>query len=247
MNHWVYLKPPLQEGEIKDLRADQAHHLIRVLRLAVGSSLVVCDGQGKARKGRLVTASPKKAQVLLEELIPVAAETELKVYLAQSLLKSYKMDYVMQKSVEIGAAGIIPLIVSRSVRRWSAKQGYKKIARWQTIIEEAAAQSHRTVLPQLFTPVTVDLLRNVIPSGSKILVCWEKEEKTTLKDVLKENEVLCPVVLAIGPEGGFAEEEVNLLKSWKSRTVSMGPRILRAETASLVALTIVLYQLGDLG
>ncbi len=248
---WVYLMEPLKEGLIKKLNEVQRHHLIRVLRLQKGDPVIVCNGRGKAWRGQLTFASPREAAVCLEGSLTVVTEPSLKVYLAQSLLKSDKMDFVIQKAVEIGVAGIVPFISSRTIKRWHTDQQHKKMDRWKVVIESAAAQSHRSFLPELFKPVQLEELTGMFADVKARFVCWEKEEENTFKKALLETHTgdnnLSKAVIAVGPEGGYSEEEIIYFKSRGWRTVGLGPRILRAETASLVALSITLFQHGDLG
>jgi len=247
MMPWIYTAPPLSEEETVILRSDQAHHLTRVLRLTCGAKLVVCDGQGSTLEGRIETVG-KQVRVQLQGRLNYQTEPPVRVFLAQSLLKMDKMDYVIQKTVELGAAGIIPVITSRSVRRWEAGQKTgKKMDRWQKIAEAAAAQSHRTVLPEIFAPVYLDDLREHLPEHRALLVCWEAEREGERLSSLSSSIDSKEIVILIGPEGGLEPAEVSRLCDQGGKVISLGPRILRAETAALTALALVLYEWGDLG
>lgn len=243
---WIYLPEPLQEGQIKELSEGQRHHLVSVLRLRPGDPLIVSNGQGKAWNARLAVTSSRRGAVSLGGELCIATEPSLRVYLAQALLKSTKMDLVIQKAVEIGVTGIIPVVSARSVPRWPQGED-NKMKRWKIIMESAAAQSHRIYLPRLFAPVPLQDLTELLAPETACLACWEEEKETSFHDVLQRRPSGNEVAVAIGPEGGFTEEEIIFLRSRGWRTVSMGPRILRAETASLVALSVILFEHGDLG
>jgi 16S rRNA (uracil1498-N3)-methyltransferase len=246
MKPWFYLEPPLQEGETRVLGENQARHLTRVLRLQCGAELVIGDGLGNTRAGRVIAVNKQQVKVLLKSALFYKTEPPIRVFLAQSLLKMDKMDFLFQKAVELGVAGIIPIITNRSIRRWKPGEGQAKISRWQKIVEAAAAQSHRTVLPRVYAPLPLHDLQKHLSEQRILLVCWEKESNKTLPAVStapggKE------FVILIGPEGGLEPSEVSLLRAWGGKVITLGPRVLRAETAALTALALVLYKWGDLG
>ena len=157
------------------------------------------------------------------------------------------MDYIIQKSTEIGVKEIYPLITNRTiVKIKNKKKEQSKLDRWKTIAEEAAKQSKRDYVPKVQRIIDFEEMLKLLNGNQNIIVPYEMEESLSLKDSLN-NIKTGKIHLIIGPEGGFEKDEIDLLKSIGGQSISLGPRILRTETAGLVAASIILYELGDLG
>jgi len=178
----------------------------------------------------------------------VPGEPALKVILVQGLPKGDKFDLIIEKSTELGVSVILPVRSRRTVVNLEAAKVEKRLARWQRIAQEAAKQYGRAVVPRVeplrdFAQVVMELS----PHGLA-LIPWEEEKNRSLKEVIAQSKGLTgPVTVFIGPEGGFEEEEVMLARQRGANPVSLGPRILRTETAGVAVLAILMYQLGDLG
>jgi 16S rRNA (uracil1498-N3)-methyltransferase len=219
-----------------------AHQLRVVLRLQSGEQILLLDGQGYAYRTEIRQLERGQAvgQILDREV--VAAEPRSFLTLYQCALKTDKFEWVLQKGTEIGVARFVPVISSRTIVR-PAEKIRKKYARWQAIICEAAEQSGRGRLPELADPLLWD--EAVKDSTGLRLLPWEETitsaAPTTLADAFAAVDPQDAVSLLIGPEGGISQAEADLATAAGWRTLSLGPRILRAETAALVAAALVLH------
>lgn len=240
-----FIDAPLSE-HMAITNAD-ARHIASVLRLAAGTTILVSGQDGKSGKAEIIAASPEAIRLRLIEFLEDTTEPPIAIWLAQSLVKGEKMDFIIQKAVELGVYGIIPLATAHSVVRYDAAKQVDKVTRWQKIAREAAKQCGRNYIPQVF-PVT-DLAQvvrnNEFTSANKIML-YEGQAAQGIKQALTECSSQA-YVLFIGPEGGFSAAEVDLCQKHSIRIVTMGPRIMRTETATLAALTAVMYECGDLG
>lgn len=240
--HRVFVSTSELNGNILTLRAGKARYLFTVLRCTAGTPLVVTDNEGKSYHAVVRTAD--RAMVTAEILGATALDTEspLALILIQGLLKGDKMDLVIQKATELGVSEIIPVVTARSQLRET-----RKLPRWRKIAEEAARQSERNTIPLVTETMPYKELFpfDVLP-GSEKLIFWEKRGEN-LTDFLPSLPRTNAVAMLTGPEGGFAEEEVSLAENNGFRVLSLGRRILRAETAAIAALAIIQYALGDLG
>jgi 16S rRNA (uracil1498-N3)-methyltransferase len=170
-------------------------------------------------------------------------EPDVRLVLYQALIKGQRFDWVLEKGTEVGVSSFVPVVSSRSVVR-PAEASASRLERWQRIVTEAAEQSGRSRLPQVSPPVTfADALASA--PGLRLLP-WEGEHDITLREALTAEGPPEAVSLFIGPEGGFPTEEVEMARQQGVRTVSLGPRILRAETAGIVAAALVLHELGEM-
>ena len=184
-------------------------------------------------------------------------EPDVQITLYQSLLSREKSEWVLQKCTEVGVVRFVPVVTSRSVVRDCDSIGPNKLARWRRIITEAAEQSRRGRLPRLEPPLTfAEACQQAEASGGLSLLAWEEEPATGLKAVLQASfEPPAPnaqypisnIQILIGPEGGFTPEEVKLARTHGVLPITLGRRILRAETAGLVAAAAIFYELNDLG
>ncbi|MDO9573492.1 MAG: 16S rRNA (uracil(1498)-N(3))-methyltransferase [Candidatus Contubernalis sp.] len=229
------------------IRGEPVKHIGRVLRMGKGDSLVLADGRGFSYLGTIAKVDKDAVQVDIIEKLSRNAEPPIQVILAQALAKGEKMDLVVQKSTELGVQEIIPFICRRSVVKVSPENAQRKVQRWQKIAKGAAEQSHRDRIPNIKEIASLDNLLSQAQDVDLLLFLWEQEKQMGIKEVLKAQGEVHRVMLLVGPEGGFTEEEAELAKSRGAIPVSLGPRILRTETAACAAVTMVLYELGDLG
>jgi 16S rRNA (uracil1498-N3)-methyltransferase len=220
--------------------SEEFHRLTRVLRLGPGSIVETTDGEGNEYLVRLEEEDCRGAVI---DTARPATESSLCTTLVQAMPKSEKMEYLIQKAVELGVSEIRPVVSRRSVPvvkdlRWQKRQ------RWEKIVSAAVAQSGRTVLPRLADPENWrDYLSGEVQADVK-LIC--RETAPQLEDVLKPVSALASVIVAVGPEGGWEEEEVALARRKGFVPVSLGPRTLRSETAGIVALSLLQYLFGDM-
>ncbi len=229
------------------ITGEDVKHIKNVLRLNEGDIISVCDKQNTDYD--VIILEFHKEMILCDILSTKISSSEppVDIILYQGIPKSTKMDLIIQKSTELGIAKIIPVITERTiVKIQDRKKEEKKLERWQRISEEAAKQSKRGIIPDVCPILTFEEMLETLKDNSLTIVPYENEEKVGIKEVLKNNSNK-KINIIIGPEGGFEEWEIQSLESIGSKIVSLGPRILRTETAGFVASAIVLYELGDLG
>jgi 16S rRNA (uracil1498-N3)-methyltransferase len=234
------------------LAGEKAHYLSAVLRCKKGDELIVFDREGKCVVSVIEKADKREVIAKVLRHFPCDSESPLHITLVQGLLKGEKMDWVIQKSTELGVREIIPVITERSQVRET-----RKTARWRKIAEEASRQSGRSVVPLVYEPVGLkEFLEGNGPvwhGDAKGFIFWE-DGGVLLNEAIKKISVspgppftVSPVHLFIGPEGGFTHEEVVLAEEKGFQAISLGRRILRAETAALSAVVLVQFLLGDMG
>jgi 16S rRNA (uracil1498-N3)-methyltransferase len=228
---------------------DEDHrYLTRVLRLTVGDTITLFDGSSLEANARITRIGPRALELKVEERRPVAAIDRPHVTLIQALAKGDKLDLVVQKATELGAARIIPVVSARAVPHLDAGalRALSRRQRWQKIAREAARQSGRLDVPEVESVTTLQTALAASAKEAFKLMLWEGARQVGLKQLLPA-EPPQQIVIAIGPEGGFAPEEVEAARQAGFVTAGLGPRILRTETAALVTLAILGYVLGDLG
>ena len=232
-------------GSTLDL-APLHHQLTRVLRATLGTQLLVLDNQGQARQVELIALDKRHAQGRVLAVMAAPAEPAVQLTLYQCALKADKLEWVWQKSVELGASCLVPVVSQRTVvRPVAALEG--KRARWEAIVREAAEQSHRGQIPRL--GAACDLSDALAAAQGVRLIAWEgaQAQPSLLQALRLVENPMRQVNLLIGPEGGFAAAEVAQAQAAGWQSVSLGQRILRAETAALVAVTLVMGALGEMG
>lgn len=183
------------------------------------------------------------------EKLAESHEPAVHLILAQGLAKGEKMEFIIQKAVEMGAYSVVPVAMEHSVVRLDGAKAAKKVERWQKIAESAAKQSKRDIIPEVQPVQTMAQMLAANDCARKI-IAYECEDKKSLKAALKEAQAkgaLTDLLLIIGPEGGISEAELDAARAAGAVPVSLGRRILRAETAGLVAISAIFYETGDLG
>lgn len=219
-----------------------AHQLRDVLRMRTGDAVLVLDNAGSEYHVVLSRITRDGVQGEIVEQRAARGEPRARVILYPALLKADKFEWVLQKGTELGIAAFAPVITERSVR----DVGAHKFARWTQIVTEAAEQAGRGKIPPLYAHQPLGhALRAAQLSGGLLLLPWEGELTRDLKTVLDASAAET-IHLFIGPEGGFTETEIQDASKHKASIITLGPRILRAETAGLVAASAILYARGDL-
>lgn len=223
------------------ITGEDVHHLKRVLRLRPGDAVSICDGHNTDYDGVIRSLGENEASVELTNPRPSPYEPGLSVTLYQGLPKAGKLDFVVQKCVELGVARIVPLLTKRCVSE-PVRDFEKKRTRLQRIADEAAKQSRRGLLPEV---TGIESLESLDGSAyDLVLVAYEEERGRSIKDVLRGREIHSAAIV-VGPEGGLAQEEVALLKSRGAIPVSLGKSILRTETAGLKAVSNLIYEVCE--
>ena len=219
-------------------------HIARVLRLGVGDDLLLCDGEGYDYEVKIIACSKEKIEAEILKSYPCQNEPETKVTLFQGLPKQGKMEWIIEKCTEMGISTIVPVQMTRSVVKLSPEQADKKLERWQKTAQEAAKQCGRGIVPKVMMPVSIpELKQEDLPEF--LLFPYEAEKARPVKDALQSAKVKTAGIF-IGPEGGFTPEEAEILEKLGAHTVSLGPRILRTETAGLVSLATLLYEWNEM-
>ena len=231
------------KGGMAILRGRDAEH-VRVLRLRPGEDLIICDAQGTDYKCRLVSAEPDQVEAEVIEVVPCPAEPSVAVTVLCGLPKGDRTDYIIQKCVEAGASEIVFFLSERCVARPETPE--KKLERWQRIAEEAAKQSGRGIIPQVSWAGEFAEALNIANQKELKIFLYETGEREGLDAVLEENQTAKSAALITGPEGGSAQFEADLARIVGLHICSMGERILRCETAPVVATTAVMYATGNL-
>ncbi len=238
----LYVDHALHAGSTLELPADTAHHVRSVLRLAADADVVLFDGRGNEHAARLLEVRRDAVVALVGQALQRAAESPLAVTLVQSVSRGERMDYTIQKAVELGVSRIVPVITTRTVVRLDDKRADKRLAHWRGIVRHAAEQSGRTRLPALepLSPLAAWLAAGVAtpawvlhPAGGEALARQPAPHGA--------------VTLVAGPEGGFDPREIAALRAAGVIAVALGPRILRTETAAVAALAVMQALWGDLG
>jgi 16S rRNA (uracil1498-N3)-methyltransferase len=236
----------LSPGE-RLLEGRSARYLSRVLRLGVGERVILFDGSGYEFPAEILEVGRQFVRLQVSEGEKVDRESPLDLWLGLGLCQPAKMDLIIQKATELGVIEIIPV---RTLRVQSWLVGEKEITRrrrWERIAQEAARQSGRNKVPRILPLAEFSqVLRHGEPTGRK-LIFWEEEESNDLKQTLAVKGQTPQVGVVIGPEGGFSAEEIEQAKAAGFRIISLGRRILRAETAAIVVIGLLQYELGDLG
>lgn len=229
-----------------EINGEDAHHISRVLRLQTGDNIIVVDYNGQAGIAQITHIAGDAVQLSLQQIINEHKEPPIQVYLAQGLPKGDKMEYIVQKAVELGVSKLIPLATEHSVVKYDEPKKIDRVKRWQKIAVEAAKQCGRTNVPIVEPIQSLNQVLAAAHQDTVRLMLYEGQTQQGLKDVLQHCRA-SSYLLLIGPEGGFSRQEVSLCQEFHTSIVTMGPRILRTETAALAALTVVMYQCGDLG
>jgi len=230
-------------GGMAIMTGRDAEH-VRVLRLRPGEDMIICDGKGTDYHCRLIKADKEQVEAEVIEVKPCTAEPSVKVTVICGLPKGDKTDYIIQKSVEAGADEIMFFASDRCVAKPDKPE--KKLERWQRIAEEAAKQSGRGIIPQVSWIGEYANALDVAIKKDVGIFMYETGERERFNDVMQAKPDAKSVAVITGPEGGFAPFEAELAKMLGLHICSMGERILRCETAPVVALAAIMYATGNL-
>lgn len=226
------------------ISGEDAHHIIRTLRLRVGEKLEIATPKG-AYIAELIDIINGRRDAVVKILEEIKYSNEPKTYirLFQGLPKGQKLDLIVQKATEVGISEIIPVEMHRSVAK---RPKNEKIERYQKIAREAAMQSKRDIIPKVHKAINFSDIEECISEDESIFVPYEEEEILSIKEVLCNMERPKLINLFIGPEGGFEKSEIEKLKSLGGKIFSLGNRILRTETAGIICSSVIFYEYGDL-
>ncbi len=248
MNRFFVPGALLKQGnsvQITDIQDIQ--HIQKVLRLQIGETIEIADGTGTEAVGEITAVLKAGVSVTIIEECTVNRESPLEIVLYQGLPKGQKLELIFQKNTEIGVAGFVPVITERCVVKLNdlAAENKKRV-RWQMIIDEAAKQSKRGKLPVLAPAVSLKDVLGTLAGFDLVLVPHTGEGTLPLSKMAVSGKVR-RVAVFIGPEGGFSEAEAEAIVNAGGRAITLGPRILRTETAGFVTSSILQYMYGDMG
>ncbi|RYZ98585.1 MAG: 16S rRNA (uracil(1498)-N(3))-methyltransferase [Moraxellaceae bacterium] len=235
----IYSLQPLIENSLVDLPEAQSHYLSKVLRMQNGRELIVFNGEGGEYSAEIVGISKKTVSVQLKKFSAENRQSHLQLELAIGISRGERMDWVLQKATELGVTKITPLITERTEVKLSGERADKKNQHWHQILISACEQSQRNLLPELSEPVLLENWLATCTAEYKFVL--HHRDSRGLPAAIKTESV----VLLIGPEGGLSEEEITLAIQENFLPLTLGPRVLRTETAPIAAISLVQYLWGD--
>lgn len=241
-----FIEQQAEIGATVLVEGDTFHHLKNVLRKRLGERITLFDGKGYTYDAIIERIYKDCLEAIVEHKTRALHESPTEIILFQGMPKWDKMEYIIQKAVELGVASIVPVITKRCVVRVDGEMALKKQKRWQKIALEASQQSERGIIPNLHTPTSFEEALQMANHTDLQILAYEKEANQTMKQLLKMDLIPKSVAIFIGPEGGFEEEEVSSAVTHGVKSISLGPRILRTETAGLIVSALVQHHWGDI-
>ena len=240
-------------NEVITIVGEDVNHIVNVLRLQKSDQIFVCDKEKEITyQTEIVEIGKQEVVCHIIKEVKKKIESSADVTIFQGLPKSDKMEYIIQKATEIGAKEIVPVAMKRCIAKIDGKDEAKKIERWKKIAEMAAKQSGRDMIPKIGNVMKFNFMKKVVEEFDLFLVAYEEEERLTLKQVLQDSSNMfhpieesrkMKIGVLIGPEGGIDGNEIEELKNCDVKIITLGNRILRTETASLVILSNIMYEL----
>lgn len=235
-----FIEHPVIEGTKVELSGTEAKHITKVMRLGPGAGITLFDGNGNEYEAKIDSVSTSGVTAEILNARQVSRELNIPIHFYPALLKGGNFELVLQKATELGAGHITPLITERVIVKLENRDINRKMERWQSIVTGAAKQCGRNIIPKINAPQhLVEAVDSVIYSGIWALFCWEDTDPGAGAVPLMEALPPHPgagIAVFIGPEGGFTAEEMQAASDRGARLVSLGKRILRAETAAIAAL-----------
>lgn len=236
----IFCPKPLTAGSQITLDAAASNHLLNVLRLKLGASLQLFNDNSEY-SAEIIHIEKRLAVIMLKDSMPHCPESPLRIHLMQGIARGEKMDWVLQKSVELGVAEITPVFTERCGVELTADRLAKRMQHWQSVIIHACEQSGRQAIPILHGAVNLTVCVQQAPAEVNLIL--HPQAKTALADIAQQPN---SVKVLIGPEGGLSDAEIQLAKQNHFMEIQLGPRILRTETAPLAVIAVLQYRWGDL-
>ena len=224
-------------GDRASLHGQNAYHLARVLRAKIGQQFdLVADG--RVRQARILTVADDRVEFELADELAISA-LPVEITLLLSIFKFDRMEWVLEKATELGVSSIVP-VIARRTETHLASAAVKRVDRWQRIVHEAAQQARRVSVPEVVRPAK---LNGVLADAGPGIVLAESEHEVLLKNALADGKASKTIRLAVGPEGGWTNDELETFQRAQWRAASLGKNILRAETAAIAALAVAISEL----
>ena len=237
----LYLDVPLASGRTVSVAGEQARYLSKVLRLEPGARLVVFNGEGGEFEARAEQVKGARVELSLGSFVEPQRESPLRITLAQGLSRGERMDFVIQKAVELGVVAVVPVVTARSVVRLDAARAERRLAHWRGVAIGACQQSGRTCLPEVLPPRDFTDFLGSAANGENIVL---SPDASAAMDAVEAADPR--VTVLVGPEGGLTDDELSAAAAAGYLPVRLGPRVLRTETAALAALSALQCLKGDL-
>ncbi len=248
MNHF-FVDPADIRDDLVIIRGQDVKHITRSLRLSSGDKITVAEGLENKYLVELTSTTDQLVEGQIIKKLEVDAETDIEVTLLQGLPKSKKMDLIVRKCTELGIKRVIPMETDHTVVKLKPSKAKRRQKRWQKIAKSAAKQSKRTQIPRVAEVIDYQQGLELVDDYDLAIIPWVGEEEQGLREVIGDHDSadIDNILVIIGPEGGFSPAEIESAGDKGVEPVMLGPRTLRTETAGLAALTMLLYELGDLG
>ena len=239
-----FVKSPIQIGQILPLPQFAADHAIRVLRMREGDAITVFNGDGSDYSGKIAYARKGDAGVLVDAVATVDVESPLATTLVQAIVRSDKMDWILQKATELGVSRIVPVTSERSEVKLGEERADKRHARWLHVLESACEQCGRGRVPELAMPQGLAQFAVGLPAlaEGEARLCLHPEAALAMRDLSAPAQAM----IAIGPEGGFSDRDLSILDRVGFTRLRLGPRVLRTETAGMVTIAALQARFGDM-
>lgn len=248
--HRYFVLPEDIIGSEARIKGEEYRHMTRVLRQKPGQDIAVFDGLGNEYQGIIEEIGPNEALVRVDKTKWMPGESDIDLWLVQGIPKGEKMEFIIQKNTELGVRGFIPLEAERTIVKLEGKKKKERENRWQKVALEAAKQCGRAYVPKVLAIRTLSEILTSLSKENLVLIPWEEGGlplKRVLTDEGEKGVRARTLYILIGPEGGWEKSEVDKVVKSGGIPVTLGPRILRTETAGLAAVASVMYQWGDLG
>ncbi|MDF7670054.1 16S rRNA (uracil(1498)-N(3))-methyltransferase [Orbaceae bacterium ESL0721] len=232
----------IPENQTITLDDDAFNHLVRVLRMQKGETVILFDGSNRTTSAEIIDITKKTISVKTASSVLDNRESPLAIHLGQVISRGEKMEFTIQKAVELGAQSITPLLSERCGVKLTSERLEKKVEQWQKIIISACEQCGRNTIPTINPVIKLEEWCQQLPDGLKLTL--NPKAKQGIKGLTLKHSA---IFLLIGPEGGLSDSEIALTHNYQFTDILLGPRVLRTETAALTVLTALQVQFGDLG
>jgi len=242
MSRFYIPRDSVRHSEIR-LSGEAAHHILDVMRLRERDKIVAFDGSGKEYEGIIRSADKKSLVISVINTKEAARSDGVEITLIQAIPKRDKMDYIVEKATELGVVAILPTITGRTIVQLKGEKARKRRDRWEKIAAQASRQCGRLTIPVIETPAIFEKVTATFCGYDRVLIASLDEDARDLKEVLAGSPA-GRVALCIGPEGDFTKEEADAARSSGAVPVTLGPRILKSDTAGLALVSIVSYELN---
>jgi 16S rRNA (uracil1498-N3)-methyltransferase len=243
---YFFIEQSAISGTAAVITGSDARHVKTVLRLKPGDKIGFFDGRGFEYRAEIIALSPEKIKVSITDSFPSTAESPVQIVVAQAFLKEKKMDALVRQLTELGVTKWIPFFAERSVSRPEKKQISARTQRWEKIAKEALKQCKRGRIMEIGKTVSFGEVLKLGESYDLKVVFWESEFRSANAELPKPSQQINTIFAMLGPEGGFTSREIESARDRGFVTAALGPRILRAETATIAASVLLQYVFGDM-